>query len=349
MAVTSDSGSFGIVDALQLVAEGRDLEQAQARCVMGEIMEGSATPAQIGAFLMGLRMKGETATEIAGAAEAMRALATPIPTTRRPLLDTCGTGGDGRGTWNISTAVAFVVAACGVAVAKHGNRSVSSRSGSADVLEAAGVKIDLTAEQMGRCLDEVGLAFLFAPILHGAMRHALGPRRELKLRTLFNLLGPLTNPAGAELQLLGVYDAAKAELVAGALRAMGSREALVVHGLDGLDELSVCADSVAWRVRGRKEIEALRIRPEDLGFSRAAPDVLAGGDPVRNAQWLVDLLEGRVRDGSRDMVVLNAAAALAVAGVASSLEAGRPLAEEALDDGRSAQVLAKLREVSRKV
>ncbi len=345
MTVPAQNG-FGIVDALARVADGGDLSRAEARGVIGEIMEGGATGAQIGALLMGLRMKGETVDELAGAAEAMRALATRVTTGRRPLLDTCGTGGDGRSTWNISTAVAFVAAGCGVAVAKHGNRSVSSRSGSADVLEAAGVKIDLGPEQMGRCLDEVGLAFLFAPILHGAMRHAIGPRREMRLRTLFNLLGPLTNPAGAELQLLGVYDPEKARLVAAVLAALGARAALVVHGTDGLDELSICADSVAFRVCGSGLPEELRIRPEDAGLTRCAPEVLRGSDPAGNARWLVDVLEGRVRDGSRDMVVLNAAAALTLAGAAQTLPEARAQAEEAIDSGRAGRVLADLRRIS---
>jgi anthranilate phosphoribosyltransferase len=343
------TGAFPILDALALVAEGRDLTREQAREVIRLIMEGSATQAQIGALLMGLRMKGESVEEMAGAAEAMRELATPVVSSRRPLLDTCGTGGDGRGTYNISTAVAFVAVACGVAVAKHGNRSVSSRSGSADVLEAAGVRIDLSAEEMGRCLDEVGLAFLFAPLLHGAMRHAIGPRRELRLRTLFNLLGPLTNPAGAELQLLGVYNSEKARLMAGVLRNLGSRGAWVVHGLDGCDELSVCEDSIAFCVTKGEEIRELRVRPEDAGIARGLPGAIAGGDPKTNADWLIGLLSGGVRDASRDMVVLNAAAALMVAGRAGSLAEGRALAEEAIDSARARGILDRLREVTRKL
>jgi anthranilate phosphoribosyltransferase len=350
MSAPAQPSPFSMADALARVADRSDLTRDEARSIIAQIMAGEATPAQIGALLMGLRMKGETVAELAGAAEAMRAAATKVRTSRRPLLDTCGTGGDGRGTWNISTAVALVAASCGVAVAKHGNRSVSSRSGSADVLEAVGVKIDLDAEQMGRCLDEVGFAFLYAPILHGAMRHAIGPRREMRLRTLFNLLGPLTNPAGAELQLLGVYDAEKARLMAGVLRALGTARAWVVHGLDGCDELSISADSIAFEVKGEPEpIDELHVRPEDARLERASGESVAGGAPAENGRWLVDLLSGGVKDASRDMVLLNAAAALQVAGLAGSLAAGRWLAEEALADGRAAALLARLREVTQKL
>ena len=246
-------------------------------------------------------------------------------------------------SWRI--AVGFVAAACGVAMAKHGNRSISSRSGSADVLEAAGVRINLTAEQAGRCLDEVGLAFLFAPLLHGAMRHAIGPRRELRLRTLFNLLGPLTNPAGATLQLLGVYDAEKALLTAGVLHSLGTRKAWVVHGDDGVDELSISGPSSVFEVTPAG-VTPLRVSPEEIGLSRARPESLIGADPAANARWLDALFEGRVRDGSRDMVVLNSAAALVVANRTDSLASGRVLAEEALDQGQALDVLRRLREVS---
>lgn len=339
------SGVFGLPEAIALVAEGRSLHRSLAREAISRIMEGAASPAQIGAFLMGLRMKGETLEELAGAAEAMRRFAAPVTTSRRPLLDTCGTGGDGKQTVNVSTATALVAAACGVAVAKHGNRSVSSRSGSADVLEAAGVRIDLTPEQMGACLDETGFAFLFAPALHKSMGHAAAPRREMRLRTLFNLLGPLTNPAQAEYQLLGVYDPAKAGLIAGALRLLGTRRAWVVHGLDGLDELSIAGDSVVLAVEGGR-IEERRVGPEAAGLPRTPAGAAAGGDPEENARWLESLLAGEARDPSRDLVLLNAAAALVVAGVAPDLAVGRACAEEALDSGRAAALLARVREVT---
>ena len=338
----STSAGLGLPEALARVAEEGSLSREEARAVIGRIMEGLATPAQIGALLMGLRMKGETVEEVAGAAEAMRATATRVRTSRRPLLDTCGTGGDSKGTYNVSTATALVIAACDVAVAKHGNRSVSSRCGSADVLEALGLRIDLSAEQMGQCLDEVGFAFLFAPTLHGAMRHAIGPRREIRLRTLFNLLGPLTNPAGAELQLLGVYHPEKARLMAGVLRALGTERAWVVHGLDGCDELSVCADSLVFSVAGPQQpVAELRISPEEAGLARSADESLAGGEPAENARWLAELLGGGSAGAPRDMVLLNAAAALMVA--------GRALAEEALRDGRAAALLDRLRHFTRKI
>lgn len=341
-------GGDPVLTALALLADGHDLDRAGSRAVITHIMRGDATPAQIGALLMGLRLKGETLDELAGAAEAMRAFATPVLCARRPLLDTCGTGGDGRGTPNISTAAGLVAAACGAVVAKHGNRSVSSRSGSADVLEAAGVRIDLSAEQMGRCLEDVGFALLFAPTLHGAMKHAIGPRREMRLRTIFNLLGPLTNPAGAERQLLGVFDEGKARLVAGALRLLGVERAWVVHGLDGLDELSVTADSLVFEVAGDAPVRELRVTPEEAGLPRhgALPE---GGDPAVNARWLVDVLGGAVCDSSRDMVVLNAAAAVMVAGVAPSLPDARAAAEEAIDSGKAAALLARLRDVTKRL
>jgi anthranilate phosphoribosyltransferase len=337
-----------MLEALALVADGHDLDCARSRAVITQVMRGEATAAQIGALLMGLRLKGETLEELAGAAEAMRTFATPVRCTRRPLLDTCGTGGDGRGTPNISTAAGLVAAACGAVVAKHGNRSVSSRSGSADVLEAAGVRIDLSPEQMGRCLEEVGFALLFAPTLHGAMKHALGPRREMRLRTIFNLLGPLTNPAGAERQLLGVFDAGKARLVAGALRLVGVERAWVVHGLDRLDELSVTADSLVFEVAGAAPVRESRLTPEEAGVPRHAL-LPVGGDPAENARWLLNVLSGSLRDASRDMVVFNAAAALVVAGVAPSLREARAAAEETIDAGKALALLVLLRIVTNRL
>ncbi len=336
---------FDITHALARVAEGEDLSQDESRQVLTQIMTGETTPAQIGAFLMGMRMKGETVDELAGAALAMRSVATRVETTRSPLLDTCGTGGDGVGTYNVSTATALVAAGAGVAVAKHGNRSVSSRSGSADVLEQLGVKLDIGSEEMGRCLDDVGIAFLFAPVLHGAMKHAIGPRREMKLRTLFNLLGPLTNPAGASRQLLGVWDRDRARQVAGVLQKLGTEHAWVVHGLEGLDELSIVGPSVAFEVRkGVPEIREIEIDPRALGFPDAKTEDIIGGSPEENATWLQELLDGKVRGASRDVVVLNAAAAFVVAGAAPELPAGIELAEASLVDGKAARKLIELRE-----
>lgn len=336
---------FDIVDALARVADRQNLSRQETCAVIRQIMSGATTPAQIGALLMGLRMKGETVDELAGAAEVMRELATPVHTQRTPLLDTCGTGGDGRGTFNISTAVAFVAAGAGVAVAKHGNRSVSSRSGSADVLEALGVGIDLDAGAMGRCLDEVGLAFLFAPKLHAATRYAVGPRREMKMRTLFNLLGPLTNPAAAHHQLLGVFAPDKARLVADALALLGSRRAWVVHGLDGLDEISLIGPTLVLDVEGGGVRERM-VSPSDAGC-RAVADVPLGGDPAENAQWLLDVLDGRRRDASFEMVLLNAAAALLVCGRAADLVEGRQRALDSIEGGAARRVLDELRTFTR--
>ncbi|MCB9462627.1 MAG: anthranilate phosphoribosyltransferase [Candidatus Eisenbacteria bacterium] len=344
--MSAGAGDPHIVRALARVAEGGSLSKDESRDVLAEVMRGEATPAQIGAFLMGMRMKGETSEELAGAAEAMRAVASRVTTSRTPLLDTCGTGGDGSGTYNVSTAVALVAAAAGANVAKHGNRSVSSKSGSADVLERLGLRLDLDADQMGRCLDEVGIAFLFAPALHGAMRHAIGPRREMKLRTLFNLLGPLTNPAGAGRQLLGVYDRGRARQVAEVLAMLGTERAWVVHGLEGLDELSVVGPSVVFDV-ANGEVEERELDPKALGFPAVDPAELAGGTPEENADWMRKLLEGREVGGSRQMVVLNTAAALVVTGRVDDLSAGRELAEETLKSGAGAELLTRLVEVAR--
>lgn len=342
-------GEVVLQSALAELAEGRDLPRESAQGALGAIMAGEATPAQIGALLMALRLKGETTEELTGAALAMRAVATRVETQRRPLLDTCGTGGDQRATYNISTAVALLAAGAGVAVAKHGNRSVSSRSGSADVLEASGVKIDLTAAQMGRCLDEVGFAFLFAPVLHGAMKHAIGPRRELKLRTIFNLLGPLTNPAGADRQLLGVFSEAKAEQLAGVLAALGSEAAWVVHARDGHDELSIAADTCVFEVkRGAEPRMQLLSPPPGHGGSEVEAG-LAGGGPAENAAWLDRLLRGEEQGPSRAMVRWNAAAALVVAGKVDTLDAGVALAEETLASQRGHRVLTQLRELTWKL
>lgn len=340
------SPESAVIHALARLADRQDLTRDESRAALEQIMRGEATDAQIGGFLMGLRIKGETVDELVGAAEAMRAFATPVRTARAPLLDTCGTGGDRSGSFNVSTAVAFVAAGAGANVAKHGNRSVSSRSGSADVLEALGVRIDLDAEAMGKCLDEVGLAFLFAPRLHGAMKYAIGPRREMRLRTLFNMLGPLTNPAGATRQLLGVFSPEAGGLMAGVLRALGSEHAWVVHGRDGLDELSICSPSFVREVRGEAAIVEFEIEPGTLGLAIGDRTEIVGEDPATNAAWLAGLLENEIHGSSRRIVVLNAAAALHVAGRAETVQDGVGLAEESIASGRALQVLRRLREVS---
>ena len=326
-------------EALQKVLAGRDLTAAEAERAMDAIMSGEATPAQVAGYLVALRMKGETPAEIAGSARAMRRHATPVVTRRQGVLDTCGTGGDGSHTFNISTVAAIVVAAAGVPVAKHGNRSVSSRCGSADVLEALGVVLDLDAAALGRCLDEIGLAFLFAPRLHRAMRHAAGPRRELGVRTIFNLLGPLTNPAGARYQLLGVYAADLVEPVARVLADLGVERALVVHGEPGIDEMSVCGSTLIGRVEAG-QVRLQRVEPADAGLPVYPAGALAGGDPARNAAIARQVLAGEP-GAYRDAVLLNAAGALVAAGRVGDLREGVDLAARAIDSGAAA---AKLEE-----
>ncbi len=314
---------------------------------MGRIMDGEATPAQIGALLIALRMKGETVDEVVGAARAMRARAQPIKVPEGVVVDTCGTGGDGRGTINVSTMAAIVVAAAGVRVAKHGNRAQSSRAGSADLLEALGVNVAAPVAVVERCLREVGIGFLFAPAFHGATRHASGPRREVGVRTLFNLLGPLTNPAGARHQLLGVYDGALVEPIARALGRLGSEHALVVHGAGGLDELSPSGltEVAEWR---NGEVKRYRLQPRDFGLEEAPLDGLRGGDAHENAAIARAIFAGSTGGApaaARSAVVMSAGAALYAAG-AAGLRDGARRAAELLDDGSAAKILARLVEAS---
>jgi anthranilate phosphoribosyltransferase len=334
-----------IKEALSKIVSRSDLTLAEAREVMREIMRGEATQAQIGAFLTALRMKGETVDEIAGCAQAMRESAIAVKPKRNQLVDTCGTGGDGSGTFNISTTVAFVAAGAGLAVAKHGNRSVSSRCGSADLLQALGVNLELTPEQVAQCIDKVGIGFLFAPKLHPAMKYALAPRQEIGLRTIFNILGPLSNPAQARRQLLGVYHSDLTELMAKVLRALGTEHAFVVHGADGLDELSVTGQNKISRLRS-SDIETYYLDPQDLGLPRAKLSDLAGGSVEDNAAITKALLAGK--DGpKRDVVLLNAAAVLIAGGKASSFSEGLKLAAEAIDNGSAQRKLHQLVEFSR--
>jgi len=330
--------------ALAQLVERRDLDREAVARVFEIIFSGEATPAQIGALLVALRMKGETAEEIAGAVEVMRRKATRVQAPARgPLLDTCGTGGDGAGTFNLSTATALVAAGAGAVVAKHGNRSVSSSCGSADVLAACGVRIDAPVAVVERCLEEAGIGFLFAPSLHGVMRHVIGPRRELGVRSVFNLLGPLSNPAGAPRQLLGVYAPDLVLLVGRTLAALGTSErALVVHGADGLDEVSPCGPTWAALVEGAK-VREMTLAPEEAGLARVAFSDLAGGDPAANAAKLRRLLEGE-KGPLREAVLLNAAVALWVAGLAEDLRSGARLAAESIDRGAA---LAKLESLAR--
>lgn len=329
-----------IQSALARAVAREDLSRDLARAAMEQVLAGEATPAQIGALAVALRMKGETPDEIAGMAEAMRRRVPPLRSKRTPLLDTCGTGGDNAGTFNISTTVALVVASCGVAVAKHGNRAVSSRTGSADVLESLGVRIDLTPESATRSLDLLGITFLFAPHYHAALRHAAGPRREIGVRTVFNVLGPLTNPAGATRQLLGVYSDALVRPVAEVLRQLGSERAWVVHGRDGMDEITVF-DRTHVAAVADGTIEEFELDPAGWGMAHTDRGGVAGGDAAANAARIRDVLGG-ARGAARDIVVLNAAAALVVAGVAGRIEEGIERAAAALDRGEARARLDQL-------
>jgi anthranilate phosphoribosyltransferase len=335
-----------IVEAISELLEGGDLDRAQARAVMGEIMRGEATPAQIGGFLVALRAKGETAEEIAGCAEAMREHALPVRPARTDLVDVVGTGGDGARTFNISTAAAIVAAAAGAAVAKHGNRAVSSASGSADVLEALGFRLEQPPERIARSIDELGFGFMFAQAHHPAMRHAAPVRRELGTRTVFNILGPLTNPAGARAQVLGVYSSRLVRTIAEVLARLGAERAFVVHGYAGVDELSPAGPNEVCEVVAG-EVRARVIDPQELGLPRCDPAELAGGDPAANAAAVRSIFAGAERGGRRDAVLLNAAGAVAAAGHAADLREGLELAREALDSGAAADRLDALVAFSR--
>ena len=329
-----------ITSAINHLLDGQDLAPEAMREVMRSIMSGGATPAQIGGFLVALRAKGETVQEVVAAAEVLREMATRVPVRCDHLVDTCGTGGDGTHTFNISTAAAFVASAAGARVAKHGNRSVSSKSGSADVLEAAGVNLALTPEQVRTCIEEVGLGFLFAQHHHGAMQHAIGPRRELGIRTLFNLLGPLTNPAAAPNQVVGVYSEIWVEPLAAALRELGSLHVLVVHAEDGLDEISIGAPTrLAELKQGRIEIRTLT--PEQFGMKREPLSWLVVDSAEESAALIRGVLAG-AEGPARDVVLLNAGAAIYAAGIAPELEAGIGLAVKALDSGAAAKKLEEL-------
>lgn len=329
-----------IKEALAKIVSGNDLSRNEARGVMSEIMRGEATPAQIGSFLTGLRMKGETVEEIAGCAEAMRENAIPVKSRRNVLVDTCGTGGDSSGTFNISTTVAFVAAGAGLAMAKHGNRSISSKCGSADLLEALGVNIEINAEQIARCIDEIGIGFMFAPVHHPAMKHAMGPRKELGMRTIFNILGPLSNPAGAKRQLLGVYDPNLTEPMAKVLLALGSEEAFVVHGADGLDELSITGINRVSHLHNR-HVVSYDLDPRELGLKKSTPDVLAGGTSQDNAAITRAIFNGE-KGPKRDIVLLNAAAALVAGSKADNLQEGLSLAAQSIDSGRAFKKIGEL-------
>ena len=328
---------------IQAVVEGKDLTEAEAAAVMTEIMEGTATPAQIAAFLIGLRVKGESVAEITGCARVMRDKATFIRTPAGSTpVDTAGTGGDGAGTFNISTTSAFVAAGAGVVMAKHGNRAASSQCGSADVLEALGVDVALDPAGVEAAIAAVGIGFLFAPALHGAMRHAIGPRREIGVRTIFNILGPLTNPAHARHQLVGVYDGKLTPVLAAVLHNLGAERAFVVHGSDGLDELTTTGATTVSELRGG-HVHTYEVQPEHFGLARAQPTDLQGGDAAYNASLVKRILGGEASP-QRDVVLLNAAAAIAAGTADRSIADCLPRARESLDSGRALAKLEQLRE-----
>ncbi len=336
-----------IREAIATLVEGRSLTAQEAEAVMSEIMAGEATPAQIGSFLTALRIKGETIDEIAGCARAMRRVALPVRTRRTDLVDTCGTGGDRSGTFNISTTAAFVVAGAGLGVAKHGNRSVSSQSGSADVLQALGLNLDLAPDRVAESIDTLGFGFLFAPKLHPAMRHAIGPRREMGIRTLFNFLGPLCNPAGAMTQVMGVPLGPLVAPLAGVLQNLGSQAAYVVHGADGLDELSTTGPNhVAFFSDGAAgEVVVEELDAVSLGLPRATLHDLRGGTAEENAELTRAVLQG-ARGPRRDVVLLNAAAALVAGGKATTLQEGLGHATDVLDSRAAYRVMTQAVEFS---
>lgn len=345
--------------AIARVVERIDLTENEMIEVMGQIMSGEATSAQIASFITALRMKGETIDEITGAARVMREYATRIRTgkdvldidrddiniDRETILDVVGTGGDGTNTFNISTSVAFVVSACGVKVAKHGNRSVSSLCGSADVLEKLGVNLDVTPETVEKCINSIGIGFLFAPALHGAMKYAIGPRREIGIRTIFNILGPLTNPAGADCLVMGVYRTDLVEKLARVLSRLGCRRAFVVHGMDGMDEITTTGDTLIAEVTTAGVI-LNTLKPEDLGLRRSSMYDLRGGDAAANAA-IVRLVLGGEKGPRRDIVLINAAYALLAAGRVETPQQGLLMAAEAIDSGNAMAQLDKLVEISR--
>ena len=333
-----------IQSAIRAVIEGRHLDGARMTGVMHSIMTGECTPAQVGGFLVGLRMKGETVEEIAAAAAVMRRLATRVVVDKSHLVDTCGTGGDASGTFNISTASALVAAGAGARVAKHGNRSVSGRSGSADVLEAAGVRLDLAPERIARCIDEAGVGFLFAPAHHGAMKHAIGPRREMAVRTIFNVLGPLTNPAGALRQVIGVFDRELVEPLARVLGELGSEHVLVVHSEDGLDELSLGAPTHVAELR-EGAVRSFVLDAGELGFASATIESITVDSPAASLDVIRSVLAGESGPAA-DITVLNAAAAIYVSGIASSLEDGIGRARASIDSGLAANALNRLVAIS---
>jgi len=338
---------MNIREAIDKLVNRVDLSEAETIDVMNQIMTGEATPLQVAAFLTALRMKGETVEEITGAARVMREKAHRVHVSAKTVLDTCGTGGDQKGTFNISTTSAFVVAGAGVTVAKHGNRSVSSQSGSADVLGALGVKVDAPKERVEQCIAKIGIGFLFAPLLHEAMKYAVQPRRDIGIRTIFNILGPLTNPAMARYQLIGIYSGELVAMIAQVLKNLGSARALVVHGLEGLDEISLCGPTKVAELRDG-EVKEYTIEPEQLGLKRCLLADLHGGSADESAVIVRAVLDGKPGP-ARDVVLLNSGAALYVSGNAATLQDGMGLAAESIDSGKARRKLQQLVEMTNAV
>jgi anthranilate phosphoribosyltransferase len=343
-----------IREAIAKVVRGIDLTEVEMEKAMDEVMTGTATPAQIGAFVTALRLKGETVDEITGAAKSMRARAIKICLNNHlvnvdrdeinvedeTILDTCGTGGDATNTFNVSTACAFVAAGAGVNVAKHGNRAVSSRCGSADVIENLGVKLDLTSSDVERCIKEIGIGFLYAPLFHGAMKYAAGPRQEIGIRTIFNLLGPLTNPAGASVQVIGVYEPTLTEKVAYVLKRLGSKETFVVCGEGTLDEISICGPTRISHLK-KGEVRTFDLTPEEVGLRRTSPEAIKGGNAIENAEMIRQILDGQ-KGARRDIVLLNAGAAFVVAGLDRDFKEGIERAKDSIDSGQAKEKLKQL-------
>ncbi|PKL37817.1 MAG: bifunctional glutamine amidotransferase/anthranilate phosphoribosyltransferase [Spirochaetae bacterium HGW-Spirochaetae-1] len=335
-----------IRDAIARVMDQKDLTRDMAQSVMNEIMEGNSTPAQIASFLTALRLKGETTEEITAFAQVMRDKSIKIKPVSRDLVDTCGTGGDSSGTFNISTAAAIVAASAGVKIAKHGNRSISSKSGSADVLEALNVNIDLGPEEVAHCIDQIGIGFLFAPKLHPAMKYAIGPRREMGIRTVFNILGPLTNPASARFQIMGIYSQKLVEKIAIVLKNLGISRGYVVSSNDGLDEISISDETLIAEIRDG-EVKLFTFRPEDAGYARSGINLVKGGDAVENAHIINQIFDG-TRGAARDIVCLNAGFAIA-AGLGTDVADGIKMAEESIGSGRAREKLIQLKEITNSI
>ena len=329
-----------IQEALKKVLDKLDLKEEEMILVMTQVMEGKVEDSQLGAFLTALRMKGETVEEITGAAKVMRDKAEKIKVSQNPIIDTCGTGGDGANTFNISTTAAFVVAGCDISVAKHGNRAVSSRSGSADVLKCLGVNIEASKFTVEKCIDQIGIGFLFAPLMHGAMKHAAGVRKQLGIRTIFNLLGPLTNPAGANAQVVGIYDSSRLKQIASVLKLLGTRKAFVVHGSDGLDEITLTGETKVCEL-ANGQISEYILKPDSFELTACEAKDITGGTPEENADILKAILSG-IKGPKRDIVLMNASAAICASDKKENLKAAMELARESIDSGSAEQKLNDL-------